>query len=1619
MTRIAGTLNGAIGEQIDAGMAYSILNTAWAAKLFGEKTINAATEEDISRLGDNSRVKSQLAELNNIFGQSPYKFVVVRGLKEKLPAGLKDVIFHYGVTRNQVYIDEIDLASILSLYNGTALLAQAFKHEIAHIENPEASEAEVEAMASTKELRLALLAIENGLGEISVAEMVNMKDLFADNETARQLRGLPGKYDVKTLADLLIAMTVAVQGTSQLDGDFSNNPQLKYKNYPYAYIAPRVDLIRGIAQLISNDEVRQEIGRALLNTDAVNFIPTESLPYIVYGRSIRGTELMGNLYINIDLAKYPTVGSLLTTGDLIGDVYIAAPDGITPAIYRKTTINRLMEVLIVLAPQNVNLTRLYANFNVLGPALVDAVNYLVSAGVLGKEDRISDSDVSLVRNLDTESGSDERASLIVAKAMDAIEPLQNKGYITLGEAIEKELAAQSAAIDVGAIRTGAPRLSFPGKTGDDLNMARVTALSRIQDGIVAGVNLPDIHGRVFNPDGRFFKNNGDYTDELRDFINSLSDKSVQEIIEAGIMYYDIRSKFWRENPAFTVAFALAFAKKLQEKTGKQDGIILHIAVDAYQKHFEAAQIFADAILRTGIFDNGGGLYYWGVMNGGDIRNYGQLYEALNGEGGNWVYFTMSHRPEDFLGSKLGIGAEVYCGPEVRHCEGVESGTLYDSITSKDFAPIKKTDSKGMNVITVSDTTKNNIRVAADMLRATAAPVNTKEDELLSGLQLGVDMGGSPIGQNLVAILKGLGVTDLVVDNDKLDANYDTRHIIDPNEHKSAAIARIKQRAQDTNRTWLAVDPDGDRGSIVAITPQGQVISMTGSQLLLLAIENMAVSYKEKGLGVPTVISDMRTGVAAKDLERALNARGLPVKVVPHEAGYPFFMRGMASLPADLAVENTCHAFTNPLTNANWGAPAEHNYPGYQGGDNAALFLVYLLGCMKHQWNGRNPAEQLSWIQSTYNLRDTVVDERKPSLPTEQDKYKYAIADKMKELAAKWFPDAQHKFVINFGDPKVKLVSGVHITNAKTGAMTLVRFSNTGSSFTISGEGYTREELDDMLALGHLLMVTAVKELNGYITTPAEFKANGLQQGKDFAFFEGDSDNLAGKFNEEEIARSMRGGNVRLTEKEARGALPFAVDEADGLFWPDLNFVQGKPIDVSLIQDRVASGAAAKALALLQQAKDDGRELSIEGHLRGVDGPGSSLDLPEFQVALTPQGVGDLADIVSTPTIASEFKVKIRFEKAGDENVIEYVAPDYGITEANPYKVTGPITLDARGRTPKGQKDAPAFIFTNLFGLRGIKITCEGIDAMALAGGMESSNVFNVALISAASMLSGANLSQADIFNLAVKLENDEFGGLTGGQGHLCTMVGSAYRHVWLSGIKDAQGNLINPYSALSIPLLKDNQLDSIEKHFMLVQAGKDYEDGKAAIDRTAAFINWMWTDLLRDRDSFGVEQHSKKLALAAAYTKALQEGRFDIAMQAINDYVDIRDSLCRRWADLMLKAHAGGTVANGAFANEAEEALGKKYEAKVFNPSNPLYEDYKVARDAFNKYGEDLRNISLYSLEPIAGLIAAGRKPGVDIAFMPLGAGGPGANLIAVSPHGADHIRNFLESQGMSQLTQA
>lgn len=211
---------------------------------------------------------------------------------------------------------------------------------------------------------------------------------------------------------------------------------------------------------------------------------------------------------------------------------------------------------------------------------------------------------------------------------------------------------------------------------------------------------------------------------------------------------------------------------------------------------------------------------------------------------------------------------------------------------------------------------------------------------------------------------------------------------------------------------------------------------------------------------------------------------------------------------------------------------------------------------------------------------------------------------------------------------------------------------------------------------------------------------------------------------------------------------------------------------------------------------EGLQLKFDLPLRLVDTSGSSQDLPEFQKGLTPEADRvPLEEIPGTPTIASLFRATIYIGKGNNPNSIDYVAADYfpGVYEGTGVNFARAHTDSRKAKAgvqvAEGkQKDAPMIYFQTIFGIKGgILVTCKELPFMARAGGMESSNAANVAIGSASSMLSGANLREAELFVTAVVLENGTLDGLTGGQGHLCALRGGAYLHKWLSGIFDMLG----------------------------------------------------------------------------------------------------------------------------------------------------------------------------------------------------------------------------------------
>lgn len=575
-----------------------------------------------------------------------------------------------------------------------------------------------------------------------------------------------------------------------------------------------------------------------------------------------------------------------------------------------------------------------------------------------------------------------------------------------------------------------------------------------ENSISVGPNETDAFGRKLTLEGQFVEQ-GKLKKGVLELIDKIKNNQnkIETILQGEVMWYDVRSSVWMENPELSALFALAYATVLVDRTGKKTGHTLNIAIDCYKKHHESMSAFVDTIIRTGIFKDGGGIVYWGIQNGGAIRNLSQFEKATTNNGGNWVYGTMSHRSEDYLGAKFGMLGKVFCGPDLRE-------DLYKKLVSASFVDLEKIDRPEEFVINVGNITANNIDVLEDLIRARTGTKKLRED-ILKGLKIGMNMCGSPVGKNLLDILRAFGA-DVLAENSELNENFSTSNIVDPNEHDSKETQRMKALSIKNRHIYLSVDPDGDRGTIIALDPGGCPISLTGTELLLLAMENLATYNPEK---LPNdVIYDMRTGVSVSKFAKVLNDSGHNLKIIASEPGYPFFMELMGeNRDAVVAVENTCHPFLTPYTNRIWGAPKQ--YDNIQGGDDASIFLIYILALSNLLWDGRNPVAQLKYLQKKYNIPQTIIREFKPSVDKIDALKKYDIAEEMSKIAENNFD--KRDFIID------TMNSGVRISRADNNAMVLIRYSNTGPSFTASSEAINKKMSEEMLRIGGAIMNLAV------------------------------------------------------------------------------------------------------------------------------------------------------------------------------------------------------------------------------------------------------------------------------------------------------------------------------------------------------------------------------------------------------------------------------------------------------------------------------------------------------------------------------------------------------------------
>jgi len=350
---------------------------------------------------------------------------------------------------------------------------------------------------------------------------------------------------------------------------------------------------------------------------------------------------------------------------------------------------------------------------------------------------------------------------------------------------------------------------------------------------------------------------------------------------------------------------------------------------------------------------------------------------------------------------------------------------------------------------------------------------------------------------------------------------------------------------------------------------------------------------------------------------------------------------------------------------------------------------------------------------------------------------------------------------------------------------------------------------------------------------------------------------------------------------------------------------------------------------------------ITAYQRFADAGGSSIDLRGLQKYLNKLGVMWLDDITSTTVISSQFKVNLKLSKAASADINEYVmvsrkfSQKLGKIVEQEMRVV--VRKDANGNLVDAETGKSIFNkngqismkyafadMMNMLGVWGVKGRFETVDPISEVGGFGRSGASLAMFLDAASMLSGIPLTRADKQAELIFLENERYGGLTGGQETGSTLSGKPVQFSWMEFVRDRFGRFVFGGGTTLNTSLHDPATGMSEDEYLngtvlgalrMVQPGlefvaKTHQDGSPVLDadgdpvygpadtRTAGLINTVWTWLLDHAE--GLLLHLEKTGLANQSLFGLRNGLLDLTIRAGDRHRVVRNQLDRLYLRVTL-----------------------------------------------------------------------------------------------------------------------
>lgn len=285
----------------------------------------------------------------------------------------------------------------------------------------------------------------------------------------------------------------------------------------------------------------------------------------------------------------------------------------------------------------------------------------------------------------------------------------------------------------------------------------------------------------------------------------------------------------------------------------------------------------------------------------------------------------------------------------------------------------------------------------------------------------------------------------------------------------------------------------------------------------------------------------------------------------------------------------------------------------------------------------------------------------------------------------------------------------------------------------------------------------------------------------------------------------------------------------------------------------------------------------------IDGPGSSLDLREFQQALwqlpcMPKDVGADPSLKWTSELPRTVAITIN---TGTKITAYPFNSDLIAVKSVDYKVE---TISRPGEVLPVRENWLLKIL-DLFNLSGVKFVLQNLRPDIKSAGLGGSATATTGVCILANELVGRPFSEIQLISMASRVEQDFGVSIVGTQEQSNVVFGGVTDYVWFPwGIPGRPGTGYG--ESLRSKLIQPKEYCELESRMAIFHTGKV---------RQSTDVNSVWRKALSTPE--GYKLHKQKPGIAYQFREGLRLRKWDQVIDSIRKYREIRIALCPSYMD--------------------------------------------------------------------------------------------------------------------------